>query len=485
MVDISSHSETASDLGWRIPPKILKDLVRVFDCTAIIVTGFALYIALVGGGFRAVEPHYTLTIVLGAAVALTVFNTLKSYQAHVLLSPVPVVGPLFGGWAVALGMLLVLAFATGVTEDFARSWGLGWAIAAPSVLLLSRFGLAGLLKNPGARRRFVQRTVIIGTGEIGRQLARNLLVQPDPRIDLIGFVDDRRRRAETPNSDLPLTLLGSTDDLIRLVRRGLVDQVFVALPWSATERVQRIVKKLEVVPVHVCLAPDLISYRYPNRAVTNVAGLMMLDIAERPLSGWSYVVKSIEDRMLASLAIVLTLPLMAAVAVAIRLNSPGPVLFRQKRYGLNNRLIEVTKFRTMYADMSDANCDRQTVKDDPRVTRIGAVLRRTSLDELPQLFDVLRGQMSMVGPRPHAVATKAEGMLFEEVLADYAARHRVKPGITGWAQINGWRGETDTIEKLRRRVEHDLYYIENWSLVLDLFIILKTISVAWRQKTAY
>ena len=484
MVDVTSPDDTASNPSWRLSPKILKDLVRAFDFLIVLLTGFGLYALLVVGGLQAVEPQYTLAILLGAPVALTFFNTFNSYRADVLLSPTAAAGPLLGGWAVTIGLLLILAFVAGVTDGYSRSWGTGWAVLAPSVLILGRCALAGLVRSPRTRRRFAQRTVIVGTGEIGRQLARNLLVQPDPRIDLIGFIDDRRR-ADDPKSDLPMKLLGSTDELIRLARRGLVDQVFVALPWSATERVQRIVKKLEVVPLHVCMAPDLVSYRFPNRAVSSVAGLMTLDIAKRPLSGWSYVVKSIEDRVIALLAIVALLPLMAVVAAAIKLDSPGPVLFRQKRYGFNNRLIEVTKFRSMYADMADADCALQTTRDDPRVTRVGAILRRTSLDELPQVFDVLRGEMSIVGPRPHAVATKAEGMLFEEVLAGYAARHRVKPGITGWAQINGWRGETDTIEKLRRRVEHDLYYIENWSLVLDLYIILKTVTVAWRQDTAY
>jgi lipopolysaccharide/colanic/teichoic acid biosynthesis glycosyltransferase len=176
---------------------------------------------------------------------------------------------------------------------------------------------------------------------------------------------------------------------------------------------------------------------------------------------------------------------MTAIALAIKLGSSGPVLFKQKRQGFNNNLIEVWKFRSMHAQMEDPDCEVQTTRDDPRVTRLGRFLRRTSLDELPQLFNVLRGDMSIVGPRPHALATKADGQLFEEIVDSYAARHRVKPGITGWAQVNGWRGETDTLDKIRNRVEYDLYYIDNWSIWLDFFIIAKTVMVLFRDEKAF
>ena len=204
-----------------------------------------------------------------------------------------------------------------------------------------------------------------------------------------------------------------------------------------------------------------------------------------PFKGWSPLIKRIEDLVLASLALLLLSPLMLGVALAIKLDSPGPVLFRQKRYGYNNRLIEVYKFRSMYHQMADAHAERQTTKGDSRVTRVGAFIRRTSLDELPQLLNVLLGSMSMVGPRPHATATKAAGILFEEAVETYSARHRVKPGITGWAQINGYRGETDTLEKIEKRVEFDLEYIENWSVWFDLYILFRTLPAVAFSKEAY
>jgi len=211
----------------------------------------------------------------------------------------------------------------------------------------------------------------------------------------------------------------------------------------------------------------------------------MFVVAEPPLQGWAPVLKRGEDVLLSALALLLLAPLMALIALAVKLDSPGPVLFRQKRYGYNQRLIEVFKFRSMHHHLRDEHAAQQTGRDDPRVTRIGRFIRKTSLDELPQLFNVLAGSMSLVGPRPHATATKAANVLFEDAVQEYVARHRVKPGITGLAQVNGYRGETDTIEKIQRRVEYDLEYIENWSLWLDLSILLRTLPAVLSAEAAY
>jgi Undecaprenyl-phosphate glucose phosphotransferase len=225
----------------------------------------------------------------------------------------------------------------------------------------------------------------------------------------------------------------------------------------------------------VRLCPDAFGLRLGRVQASHIAGHTFLNVAEPPLSGWRSIAKEIEDRVLGATILTLIAPLMLAIALMIKLDTPGPVLFRQKRYGFNNQLIEVFKFRSMYTHMTDANAEQLTRRNDPRITRIGAFLRRTSLDELPQFLNVVRGEMSIVGPRPHATAAKAGSLLYQEAVKYYDARHRVKPGITGWAQVNGWRGETDTVEQIRKRVEHDLYYIENWSILLDLRIIVRTI----------
>jgi exopolysaccharide biosynthesis polyprenyl glycosylphosphotransferase len=210
-----------------------------------------------------------------------------------------------------------------------------------------------------------------------------------------------------------------------------------------------------------------------------------VDAPHRLSYWWIAVLKRGEDLLITIVLVLFTLPLLLLIAIAIKLESPGPVLFRQERYGLTEQRFKVLKFRTMYHQSRDDLCDRQTERNDERVTRVGACLRRHSLDELPQLFNVLAGDMSLVGPRPHAINTNLQGRMLENLVDGYALRHLVKPGITGWAQVNGWRGDIDTIEKLRQRVEHDLFYIANWSLMLDARIIAQTVARVWRDETAF
>jgi exopolysaccharide biosynthesis polyprenyl glycosylphosphotransferase len=212
----------------------------------------------------------------------------------------------------------------------------------------------------------------------------------------------------------------------------------------------------------------------------------VLDVFDKPIADWDMVVKMVFDRVVGTLALIVLSPIMLLTAIAVKLDSRGPVFFRQKRYGFNNELIEVFKFRSMYVDQSDATAAKLVTKGDARVTRVGRFIRKTSLDELPQLFNVVfSGNLSLVGPRPHAVHAKAENQLYDEVVDGYFARHKVKPGITGWAQINGWRGETDTQDKIQRRVEHDLYYIENWSVLFDLYILFMTPVSLLKTENAY
>ncbi|MHA1536705.1 MAG: exopolysaccharide biosynthesis polyprenyl glycosylphosphotransferase, partial [Alphaproteobacteria bacterium] len=243
---------------------------------------------------------------------------------------------------------------------------------------------------------------------------------------------------------------------------------------TAESRLVEIMGKLRTAPVDVRLCPEGVAYQFTDRAYTDTRGVGMLNIYDRPMSSWASVIKRIEDRVLAVLILLFIMPLMAMIAIAVKLDSRGPVLFKQRRYGFNNQLIGVYKFRTLFHDLTDQNDETQVTKNDKRVTRVGAFLRRSKLDELPQFFNVLAGSMSIVGPRPHATRSKAGGKLFEEVVSEYFSRHRVKPGITGWAQVNGFHGETTTQEEIERRVEFDLYYIEKWSLWLDLKIILMT-----------
>jgi Undecaprenyl-phosphate glucose phosphotransferase len=246
-----------------------------------------------------------------------------------------------------------------------------------------------------------------------------------------------------------------------------------------------IIRELRQLPVNVLLVPDMVAFRHAHNRITEVASLPMFNASDVPLSGWSPFFKRVEDMLLSSIALVLLSPVMLIAAIAIKLDSPGPVLFRQNRYGYNNRMIKVCKFRSMHQHQADATASQQTTRNDARVTRVGRFLRKSSLDELPQLFNVLAGTMSMVGPRPHATATKAAGILFEQAVKEYTSRHRVKPGITGLAQINGYRGETDTVEKIEKRVEFDLEYIENWSVWFDIYILLRTVPAVLFTREVY
>lgn len=356
-----------------------------------------------------------------------------------------------------------------------------WFLISLLLFGTERVLLLVLFKQLTLKGFHLNNAVILGATENGLRLANHLKHNADIRCGLLGFIDDRTDRVGVQLAGFPI--LGNFNELERLIRQEQVAQVLVALPWSAESRIGGLIGRLRMFPVNVMLAPDLITFRQAHNRITSVAGIPMFNASELPLRGWSPLIKRLEDIILASIALITLSPLMLLTALLIKLDSQGPIFFRQHRYGYNNRLINVLKFRSMHQHAHDANAERQTTRNDQRITRIGRFIRKTSIDELPQLFNVLRGNMSMVGPRPHATATKAAGVLFEDAVVQYSARHRVKPGITGWAQINGYRGETDTLEKIERRVELDLEYIERWSVWFDLYILFRTVpAIALNQE---
>ena len=389
----------------------------------------------------------------------------------------------FFAWSAAFCLLLFMHQALGLFHYIHLSWLALWFFMSLCAFGAERLALLMLFRRWIRSGRFLQYSVILGANENGLRLAEFLQQRRDVRSGLLGFIDDRINRLPPTLAGLPL--LGDSAQLEKMVRSEQVSQVLIALPWSAESRIGQIVRDLRRLPVNVLLVPDMIAFRHAHNRITEVGGLPMFNVSQIPLNGWSPLIKRIEDLLLASLTLLLLAPLMLVLAVLIKLDSPGPVLFRQKRYGYNNRLIEVFKFRSMYHHQRDAHAERQTTRDDDRITRVGRFIRRTSLDELPQLFNVLLGSMSMVGPRPHATATKAAGILFEDAVQEYTSRHRVKPGITGWAQVNGYRGETDTLEKIEKRVEFDLEYIEQWSVWFDLYILLRTVPAVLFTREAY
>jgi Undecaprenyl-phosphate glucose phosphotransferase len=276
------------------------------------------------------------------------------------------------------------------------------------------------------------------------------------------------------------------DDLVEFARRSRIDLVIFSLPVMAEGRILQMLKKLWVLPVDIRLSAHSNKLRFRPRSYSYLGNVPVLDVFDRPITDWDVVTKYLFDKIIGSVALVCALPLMLLVAIAIKLDSRGPVFFKQRRHGFNNELIEVYKFRSLRADMTDHSAQKSVTKDDPRVTRVGRFIRKTSIDELPQLINVVfKGNLSLVGPRPHAVNQKIEDRQFDEAVDGYFARHRVKPGITGWAQVNGWRGELTSPEKIKQRVEHDLYYIENWSLMFDLMILAKTPLALLKSENAY
>lgn len=437
--------------------------------------------------FYAFDMNHDLDVVIRygaaaliAALAYSLFsfsNDLHDwrYFRYHLTHPAPT----FQGVVFAFGTLLLVAYVFKISSDFSRLWVAIWFASFSAYVLASRVGLAWYIRKPAVNAVLCRRAVILGAGENGRNVLDHLLRFDDQGIKVVGFLDDRSDRL--PKSYRGIPLLGNTGLVEGLVRDQGIDLIIVALPWTAHERVEGLLGQLSTWAVDIYMAPDKLGLQYADRPTFRVGGMYVLSLADRPISGWNAVAKRIEDLCLAVPAVLLLSPLFALVALAIRLESKGDVFFVQDRYGFNNNLIRVYKFRSMYTDRCDVNAEKLTIKGDPRVTRVGRFIRQTSIDELPQLFNVILGDMSIVGPRPHATRAKAGDALYQDAVADYASRHRVKPGITGWAQCNGWRGETDTRDKIEKRVEHDLYYIENWSVFFDILIILKTVKMLFES----
>ena len=383
----------------------------------------------------------------------------------------------------AVGALNYLLARAGLL-DLPPQWLVAWMLLISAYMIITR-GAVALWAMPLDRAgRFRKRIAIVGGGAAAEEAIQMLESSPRLDIDIVGLFDDRFDD-RSPQSVRTHRKLGKISELAVFAREHRIDLIIVAIPLSAEARLLQILKRLWELPVDIRISGQASKLKLSPRAYTHLGNLPLLSVFDRPLTAWASFLKSVMDRTLAALLIVLLSPLLLITALWVRLDSKGPVFFKQRRYGFNNELIEIYKFRSMYVDLSDAHAVRLVSKGDPRVTPVGRFIRKTSLDELPQLFNVLSGQLSLVGPRPHATQAKAQEALYEQVVDGYFARHRVKPGITGWAQINGWRGETDTKEKIEQRVLHDLDYIDQWSLGFDLYILLKTPLALFKTQNAY
>jgi Undecaprenyl-phosphate glucose phosphotransferase len=388
------------------------------------------------------------------------------------------------GWSLVFLLAATVLFFAKLGDQYSRLWLGAYYVAGLCLLLSGRLVLSVLVSAQMRLGRFDRRTAIVGGGEPAEALIKALEHQADSGIRIVGLFDDR---ADGRSADVVggYPKLGTVNDLVTFARNTRLDLIVFTLPISAETRILEMLAKLWVLPIDIRLSAHASKLRLRPRSYSYLGSVPVLDVFDKPIADWDVVVKGLFDRIMGGLMLLGFMPVMLAVALAVKLTSRGPVLFRQKRYGFNNELIEVYKFRSMYVDQSDAGAAKLVTKGDPRVTPVGRFIRKTSLDELPQLFNVLKGDLSLVGPRPHALQAKAANTLYDQVVDGYFARHKVKPGLTGWAQINGWRGETDTSEKIQRRVEHDLYYIENWSVFFDLQILAMTPFALLKTENAY
>jgi putative colanic acid biosynthesis UDP-glucose lipid carrier transferase len=382
------------------------------------------------------------------------------------------------GWVAIVGLLGLLGWATRTLEVFDQRVILAWALATPAALFAAHRLLPLVLPRLLAVEGLRKVAVIAGANELGRKLAERLH-DPMLGIRVAGYFDDR---GAGRLQNLPAAQnLGALSRLADYARSHRVDVIYIALPMASQPRILRLLEDLRDTTASIYFVPDIFVSDLIQARVDSIGGLPVVAVCETPFYGFNGVLKRISDFVFATVILLAIAPLMLFISIGVKLSSPGPILFKQRRYGLDGRKIVVYKFRTMTV-AEDGDVVRQATRNDSRITRFGAFLRRTSLDELPQFINVLQGRMSVVGPRPHAVA---HNELYRKLIRGYMIRHKVRPGITGLAQVRGFRGETDTVEKMKARIEHDLAYLRNWSLLLDLQIILKTVVVVLQKQNAY
>lgn len=461
-------------------PKILF-AVSTFDAGAVILSGIAAELALGHGTITWAELALRTGLFGAATVAIMRRNW--AYTIAALGDTSAQVERIVKSLLVLFCLTTGAGYLAGV-QIFTPVVGVAWLVLALLLLIASRLPVARLIESWTAAGLLVRRTVIVGGGPEAAKLIAAFEQDKVKQLAILGIFDDRFDERSADNIG-GYAKLGNFEQLTAFCRNAGVDLLIVTVPLTAEQRLMQILQQLFTLSVDVRISALSSKLRLREDAYSYIGRVPMLAVMDKPLTDWDRVLKNVEDRLLGTILLVLAAPVMAVIALAIRLDSKGPIFFKQRRYGFNNELIEVLKFRSLYVDAADATASSLVTKDDPRVTRVGRFIRKTSLDELPQLINVFKGEMSLVGPRPHATEAKAQSDLYQSVVSGYFARHRVKPGVTGWAQVNGWRGETDTHEKIQRRVEADLYYIDHWSVLFDLYIIALTPLALFSRKNAY
>lgn len=450
---------------------------RLLDVALVLAAGWLVF------GFRfdwALWPlpvAYSTLMVLGGLLVLVVFplfGVYDSWRARGLASPVLRV---FSAWMLVFALLLIGLVLAKEAETFSRLWLGQWWLLAGVALVVSRLGVYVVLRRVRQRGLNFHSVVVVGCGVLARDLIERAACER-----WAGFQVAAVFCGQPQDSVLASQSVAPLDELLAYVSSHAVDEVWIAVPLEQSVQLKDVLAQLRFSTANVRFVPDLFGLFLVNHGVSSVMNVPMVDLTASPMTGANRIVKGIEDRFLALLILLLISPLLVLIALGVKLSSKGPVLYKQKRHGWDGQPFNIYKFRSMKDGADEEGEVTQAVKGDSRVTRFGALLRRTSLDELPQFINVLQGRMSIVGPRPHAVE---HNEVYKSQIDGYMLRHKVKPGITGWAQINGWRGETDTLEKMRKRIEYDLYYIEHWSLAFDLKIIFLTVFRGFIHKNAY
>jgi Undecaprenyl-phosphate glucose phosphotransferase len=453
---------------------IVGDLLVVWDVLTVIGSAYACAFICKAFAPHALPSDFVLIVgrvaLLGAVLAVLTLRNPKLSSGFEIGSGAELIGPTCLRVCVLIGLMLTIGFLTKTSDTVPRLWAVCWFLSVFPCIFAGRVLLLYHLRVLEARGTLRERIAIVGHGPVADRLIERLR-ERGRNVEIVGVFDDF---GESPaggghrsNRDIA--------SLVELGKQHAIDRVILALPATPEHRLQEIARQVKALDVEVALCPTTIGLSRSPVHVRFMADIPLTVLARRPIRRWGIVLKAIEDRVLGALLLIGLAPVLALIALFVRIDSPGPIIFRQWRHGCNNTEFQVWKFRTMtWAGEAAGAGLLQTRRNDPRVTRVGRILRKMSLDELPQLFNVLRGEMSLVGPRPHMVVMRTEDRMGEEIIAEYAHRHRVKPGITGWAQIKGYRGATHTVDQVRKRVEHDIYYIENWSFLFDLKIIILT-----------
>ncbi|HEY8876995.1 MAG TPA: undecaprenyl-phosphate glucose phosphotransferase [Roseateles sp.] len=448
-------------------PQSVESLIAAFLEPGIIVLTFLV----VNGHFD--EPVMRPTLTLCLLVFALTFPGRNRFSDH----PASAIVDVLSSWLVLLGILLLCGYATNSLHYFENEVLLWWAGITPVVQIaaieIGRRIQQWRARDPGARRT----AVVVGAGPLGHKVARAL--RDSQGVVCLGYFDDRAPERLHPEAGG--SILGTLAQLSEFVRDKGVREVYITLPLGSQPRIVELLEQVQGTTASLFYVPDVFGISIIQGRLQDISGVPVVGICETPFTGTNQLVKRISDIVLATLILILISPILLAIAIGVKLSSPGPIIFKQRRNGVNGEEIIVYKFRSMRT-LDNGAVVKQATKGDPRITPFGAFIRRTSLDELPQFINVLQGRMSIVGPRPHAVAHNEE---YRKLIKAYMVRHKVKPGITGWAQVNGLRGETDTIDKMAARVEYDLEYLRNWSLALDLQIILRTVRLVVFDRHAY